>query len=225
MKMTEWAEREVNYAIEQEKRLAADDKELEYGAACYQSALRAFKSLAKDGHSAFSMAMTKNILNRLLDGKPLTPIDGTDAIWEEYPTDNSEERQYQCSRLYSLFKHVKKDGSVSFYDVDRVRGTCKNSSIYFSNGFLTNFVNELFPITLPYMPEEKPYVMLVEEFLFDPKNGDFDTIGYLQLTTPNGEVQGIYRYFKDDETGDSYIEITAEEYAERKRKCVEGTLM
>lgn len=224
MGMTEWAEREVNYAIDREKREAADSKEWGYGAACYKSALRAFKTLAEDGHSGFSIHITKNILNRLIEGKPLIPIEESEEIWEESTPCDSSIKMYQCTRYSSLFKNVKRDGSVCYKDVNRVRGKNRGSSTYFSNGFLSKFVHEQFPITFPYMPEDKPYVMLVEEFLFTPRNGDFDTIGYLQLTTPNGEVIGINRYFKNSETGDGFVEITSEEYENRKRDCVEGTL-
>lgn len=215
MRMTEWAEQEVKYAIEQE--------ELEYNAACYKSALCAFRSLAKDGHSGFSMNATKNILSRLIDGKPLTPIEESDAIWKERWVDRyTGAKKFQCTRLFSLFKTVREDGTVSYCDIDRVFGRNWESSSRFQNGFLCNFVHKLFPITFPYMPEEKPYTMLVEEFLFIPGNGDFDTVGYLQLETPNGEVLDINRYFKDSD--DSYIEITAEEYMARKINCVDGTL-
>lgn len=70
MNMKSWAEREVEIACKHEN---PDRKEGEwdYGCACYESALKAFKSLMEDGHSGFSIAMTKHILNRLIDHKPV----------------------------------------------------------------------------------------------------------------------------------------------------------
>lgn len=58
-----WAEREVEIACKHE---APDRKpgEWDYGCACYESALKAFQSLCEDGHSGFSISMTKFILNR-----------------------------------------------------------------------------------------------------------------------------------------------------------------
>ena len=67
MNMKEWAEREVKIAC---KRENPDRKEGEwdYGCACYESALKAFNSLLDDGHSGYSIGITKQILNRLIDG-------------------------------------------------------------------------------------------------------------------------------------------------------------
>ena len=82
MGMKEWAEREVQIACEREN---PDRKEGEwdYGCACYESALKAFNSLMEDEHSGTSIGFTKQILNRLIDGKPLTPIEDTEAVWNE----------------------------------------------------------------------------------------------------------------------------------------------
>lgn len=73
MSMTEWAKREVEIAC---KRENPDRKEgeFDYGYACYESALKAFYCLMEDWHSGMSIGITKNILNRLIDGKCLTPI-------------------------------------------------------------------------------------------------------------------------------------------------------
>ena len=50
MTMIEWARREVELACNREK---PDRKEGEwdYGCACYESALKAYESLAEDSHS------------------------------------------------------------------------------------------------------------------------------------------------------------------------------
>ena len=49
----DWAEREVAIACEKENSIKKDG-EFDYGCACYESALKAFKSLCGDGHSGFS---------------------------------------------------------------------------------------------------------------------------------------------------------------------------
>lgn len=68
MNMLDWAKREVELAC---KRENPDRKpgEWDYGCACYESALKALKSLLEDGHSGFSISLTKQILNRLIDRK------------------------------------------------------------------------------------------------------------------------------------------------------------
>ena len=74
MSMQTWAEKEIEIACKR-------DGDWDYGCACYESALKAFKSLMGDGHSVFSIGVTKHILNRLIDGKPLTPIEDMDDWW------------------------------------------------------------------------------------------------------------------------------------------------
>ena len=74
----------------------------------------------EDGHSGMSIGITKNILNRLIAGKPLTPIVDTEDIWDAGVSfEKNGERSTQCKRMSSLFKHVKADGSISYNDVSR----------------------------------------------------------------------------------------------------------
>lgn len=70
MSMMEWAKREVEIASKRE-RGDKPESEWDYGCACYDSALKAFESLCGDGHSGFSIGITKGILNRLIEGSLL----------------------------------------------------------------------------------------------------------------------------------------------------------
>ena len=212
--LLDWAKKEIEIACKKE---APDRKEGEwdYGCACYDSALKAFESLLEDGHSGFSIGITKNILIRLIDGKPLTPIEDTEDVWDKksWTRDDGTE-VYQCKRMSSLFKDVYPDGTVKYNDNERV--ICKdiNSGVCYHNGFLKNIVREMFPITMPYMPTDKQYVLVTEDFLYDEKNGDFDTIGVFYVTTPDGNRIDINRYFKESEDG--FVEIDEIEYGIRK---------
>ena len=67
---------------------------------------------------------------------------------------------------------------------------------------------------MPYYPPVKPFVVYCTEWLSDPKNGDFDTIGVWYVLKPDGEKDTIERFFK--ETSNSWEEITKEEYFERR---------
>lgn len=58
MSMMEWAKREVEIASKRE-RGDKPESEWDYGCACYDSALKAFESLCGDGHSGFSIGITK----------------------------------------------------------------------------------------------------------------------------------------------------------------------
>lgn len=212
MGMLEWAEKEVEIAC---KREAPDRKEGEwdYGCACYESALKAYKSLMEDGHSGMSICFTQNILNSLIDGRNLTPIEDAPDVWNEIE-DSTEYIKYQCKRNSALFKYEYKDGHVEYKDVDRVRCFDKHTGISYSMGLVSNIVNEMFPISMPYHPSSNPFKVCCEDFLTDEKNGDFDTVGILYVIKPDGERVEINRYFKDAPF--NFEEIDKEEYNERK---------
>ena len=215
MSMTSWAEKEVEIACKRGRELSGNKDEWDYGCACYESALKALKTLAEDGHSGYSMSITKHILNRLIDGKPLTPIEDTDgSLWHECFGMSDEYRTFKCSRMSSLFKDVYKDGTVKYSDVNRV--VCvdiENKSDCWSNGFISRLIDELYPIKMPYMPKSKQYKVYCKEFLTDRKNGDFDTIAVFYVKLPDGTVEDINRYFKDVPNG--WDEIDSYEYMSR----------
>lgn len=164
-----------------------------------------------------SIGFTKNILNRLIDGKPLTPIEDTEEAWGEPRIDSRDgSKQYQCKRMSSLFKRVAYDGSVSYSDINRYYCIYEeDSNISWHNGFVARIYDEMYPLTLPYMPNSRPDVIVCEELLTDRRNGDFDTIAILYIKKANGERVEVNRYFKENEV--SFTEISSEEYKERKR--------
>lgn len=214
MDIKTWAEREAAIRIEFERKdKDTDEPFFNYGAACVESALKAFNCLMEDGHSGMSIGFTKAFLNRLIDGKPLTPIEDTDDIWK-FCWECNGVKTYQCERMFSLFKDVYPDGSVEYNDNNRVV-CCEISApnISFSSGLSRKIIDEMFPITMPYWPKDNPYKVYVEEFLTDPKNGDYDTMGVLYLRTPDGEKIDISRYFKEAEGG--FAEIDEDEYITR----------
>lgn len=214
-----WAENEVAIACCREKP-DRKDGEWDYGCACYESALKAFHSLCEDGHSGFSIGLTKAILNRLINNKPLLPIEDTNEVWSDISDMSGlkgEECNYQCKRMSSLFKYVYADGTVKYRDVDRYYGVninCPNAPYH--SGLIDTVMDELYPITMPYMPADRAYKVYTEEFLVDPKNGDFDTVGILYVITPSLERVEINRYFKEAPNG--FAEIDEAEYVKRKMK-------
>ena len=209
-----WAKREVELAC---KRENPDRKpgEWDYGCACYESALKALRSLLEDDHSGFSIGLTKHILSRLIDGKPLTPIEDMDDIWEYSYKNENGTTVYRCNRLSSLFKDVHPDGSISYHDTDRFVAIDIKSGIPWHNGAINRIMEEIIgPITMPYIPQDEPYRVYREDFLYDPENGDYDTVGLLYYKTPDGERKelNIYLAEKDGEL----VRITKEEYDTRK---------
>lgn len=226
----DWAKKEVEIACKKEN---PNGKEgwFDYGCACYKSALKAFQSLCEDGHSGFSIKMTQAILVRLLDGQPLTPIEDIDEVWSDISDMSGlkeEERNYQCKRMSSLFKYVYADGTVKYSDNNRLYCvSIHNPKGNYSSGLVRRIIDEMFPITMPYMPG-KPIKVYCEDFLTDKKNGDFDTVGvFYALKTEDGKQEKIEinRFFREPEGDEesNWTEISKEEYYERKERQIKIT--
>lgn len=227
----EWAKREVEIACKKENPNRKEG-EFDYGCGCYASALKAFERLTEDGHSGFSIKMTQAILNRLIDGKPLTPIEDTDDVWNAVSLFNDDKvKIYQSKRMSALFKYVYEDGTIRYSSNDSCYCVDINDQKNtYSSGMVRKIIEKMFPITMPYMPG-KPIKVYCEEFLTDEKNGDFDTVGVLYaLKEENGEQKRIEinRFFREpfeNEEGSEefpiYVEISKEEYEDRKSKKIE----
>lgn len=232
MSMKEWAKNEIKIACEREKNLSEDpDTEIlnglqDYGIQCYKSALRAFNSLCKDGHSGLSITITQGILNRLIEGKPLTPIEDIPESWEECANVNDEILvYYQCKRMSSLFKKVYKDGSIKYDDIGRTRASYSSEDMccWFSP-LASRVIDEMFPISFPYIGDYK-YIVHGERFLVDSKNGDFDTVSllYVDMVGPNGTTKiKLDRYFRESEDGEEerypgWVEISRSAFYRRRK--------
>ena len=209
-----WAEKEVELACIRAKG-SSNFGEYDYGVACTQSAFKAFKSLKEDGHSGMSIMITKNILNRLIDGLPLTPIEDTNDVWDFGHEYGYGYVRYQCKRMPSLFKNIYSDGSIKYTDTNRcVCIDIQDPSNTYTTGIVDDIINEMYPITMPYYPSSNRIKVYCEDFLMDEKNGDFDYRAVLYAVLPNGNRVDINRYF--DGSGDGWRQIDRDEYYQRK---------
>ena len=109
---------------------------------------------------------------------------------------------------------------MTFSDVNRVCVVDPNSldGATYTNGFATRLIDKIFPITMPYFPPAHKFKVFREEFLVDPENGDFDSIGFLYLLTPEGHKIELNRYFKEEDG--QMVQIEKAEFDERKAKRV-----
>ena len=209
MNMIEWAENEIRIALARENE---NDDFCEYIKACHESALKAYKSLCGDGHSGMSISITRNILDRLIKHQPLTPIEDTEDVWTEHfwEREDDQNRLYQCNRMTCFWKHVYPDGTIIYSDNERAYGVdMNNPECTYHSGLTTRIVDELYPIAMPYCPPNRPFKVYTEEFLFDARNGDFDTVHIHYIRTPEGDKVDVNRVFTESELG--WKEITPEE--------------
>lgn len=155
---------------------------------------------------------TQGILNCLISGKPLTPIEDTEDMWNICNGGESDDMLiYQCKRMRGLFKYVYPDGKVKYSDIDRYCCVSKdNPNVSWHNSFIRSIYDEMFPITMPYMPSNRTDIIICDELLTDRKNGDFDTISILYIKRANEQKVDVNRYFK--ESGKSFEEISETEW-------------
>lgn len=225
MDMLNWAEQECRIACKKENQeYNFDSDDFDYGCSCYKSALKAYKSLCEDGHSGYSFNATKNILLKLMEGQPLTPITDKDFFPEDrgYVNNSLMSDSYckkfglkssiQCPRKSALFREETLDGKVTYHDNDRYYYVnIEDSSDTYHSG--ADFLDKIFPITMPYVPKRGKYKIYAQTFLTDKKNGDFDTKGIFYIITPEGEKIDICIYKTTDENG-NWKDITKAEYEE-----------
>jgi hypothetical protein len=161
-----------------------------------------------------SFNITAGILKRLCSGYPLTPIEDVDDVWT-LVSETPDKTQYQCRRMYSLFKTVSKvDGSVQFRDIDRF--LCVDpKGVTYTNNFINQQLSKLYPLTLPYMPEGK-FLVKAFDFATNANPGEFDTILIRSVKEPNGQEVLLNLCFKETENG--FEPIQMKEYEERYKQ-------
>lgn len=191
----------------------------EYMSSIYKAALHAFQA-ANGGETwgGLSWKFITEILIRLMNSQPLTPITEEDFFKYKSPFDydlNTLARlglksRIQCQRLSSLFRDEELNGKIVYRDVDR--DFCydrEHQDRKFHFSLLSGVLDELFPITMPYIPSLEPYRLECSSFLFDRRNGEFDTVALWNIYTPEGKKVEVNRFWK---AGPNIEEIDQDEY-------------
>ena len=217
MKQSERAKYEVELA---KKKVMEDEDDFnEYLCMCFEAALEAFEVLCKQGHSGMSIEITKDILNKLIDGEPLTAIEDTPDVWNEVRSAKDGSTHYQCKRCSALFKKVFQDGTVKYEYIDSAMGIDAITGASYSSGLIRSIYDEMYPIKMPFSPPKDKVYAYTADFLFDKKNGDFDTIAVLYIQKGNERIE-VNRFFREpisgeEETYSGWVEIDIEEFNHR----------
>lgn len=214
MSMLKWAEQEVEYALKE--ALDTDDTDdlfFVYYKSCLDSALKAFKSLCEDGHSGMSISITKTILMRLIESKPLTKIDDTEDGWNKVAEREDGSECYQSKRMSSLFKNIDVNGKVEYDDLNRCVCEDINSGLTYYNGLASQYLNKNYPITMPYYPSDKPFIFYTEDFCLDKPDavGCYTHKALISMTKPDGSKEDICQFYRENESGDM-VQISGDEY-------------
>jgi len=190
-KMLGWAEQEADMACKNvTEDCLANDKEKRYQCACYERALRAFKSLIGDDHSGTSLCYTQALLNRLIDYMPLTPIEGARDEWDKmYDHDDYLDDCYYNRRMPSLLKYVNKQtGCVRYLDTERYtmyEQFDPGHPVY--NRYVNEILTDLGPIVMPY---DRCRAKTTVHYEYFESNAAYEEGGYALVYIVDFEDQG-----------------------------------
>lgn len=205
MNTYEWAKHELNLARENEIAQCKKDPDYEpgdeqYGLMFYDAAEQLLDVFEEQNHSGYSATAVCSIFERLVKGKPLTPITDEDDQWREaYSAKGDPVKRYKHKRMSSLFKYVDPNGTVSYNDLGRAQAYDPKNGL-FSTRLIDDIANEYFPIKFPYVGE-KIKVRINDFDDIETANGLVDVRHVIDATKDGIEHIFIDRYFmaaKDD---------------------------
>ena len=161
-------------------------------------------------HNRLQWAMQKDIeyRKRILEDMERTGRDTYTELEKQTLEDNQRE-------IDELSSRVNLDYNKSYNDVDRV--VCYDGRSSWHNGFISRYVNKLYPMEFPYMPER--YTVMAKEYLlYDDKSVlDFDTFDIQSIRLPDGTVDTEHSaVFTCHGDMTQWEEISREEFESRK---------
>ena len=211
MNTYEWAKNELKLARENEIKQCKEEADYQpgnedYGLMCYDDAEKLFDEFKEQGHSGYSAVVICYIFERLVKGKPLTPVTDEEDQWRNaYDIETFSGKRYQHKRMSGLFKYVKEDGTVSYYDIGRVKAYDGEHGS-FSTHHVDDIMSEYFPITFPYIGEEIK-VRLNDFDNIETENGLVDARHIIDATKNGIEHVFIDRYFMRSKNNYKWKEI------------------
>lgn len=192
----EWANKEAEYVAKHVMFTYGNNVPINK---CYETvvneAVKLFNELEDLPHTEESKVMIKRFLSRLIEDKPLSPIEDRDDMWDEVGVNTGEDSEvtlYINKRLRTLYRRevrdIKKDVLIEKTYHDPTRVTCVN----ITNGkevtlsLVNDYVDEYFPIKFPYFPTDKYVVKVI---MFNHKNpledAEEDTISIETIIDPD----------------------------------------
>ena len=119
----------LKHAMDELDRIGmTEDSDDEMNVAMRKHILHMMQEFANEGHSGFSASYAINILTRLLDFKPLTPLTGEDDEWseelaedEDVPAEEDAEAEFNPSDWVGFevsYKPSKSPKALTFKVVD-----------------------------------------------------------------------------------------------------------
>ena len=204
MNRVEWAKHEVDLICRNSDSYVRN---------CHYSALKAYEVLMEDGHCGNTFDITKDILWRLMNDLPLTPIEDTEEVWKPGTTSLRGVYIQQCKRMPSLFKDTFPDGTVQYSDVDRYIGIYMDIPRKYHHGRgCSRVLDQWFPIQMPYYPSSHKYKIYTRSWdVTDGEGAELSTTYFSHIITPDGDKAYVCKFYGDTAT-DDWRELTREEW-------------
>lgn len=219
MNLKEWARKEVELAVSHESHPEeATPEQVDFGVVCFKSALHAFEVLVDENQGGDgALGLSAQILNQLINRQPLSPVDDIPENWEEISKDENG-TTYRSTRIESLIRYIRNDGASLCTDASRYYCVdINNPNKPFHGGLGAQMLDEMVPITFPYQPVGKIRIFL-EQFPTYPDKPTNDTIGVLYFRFPDGQMQNVNRFLKENHETKKWEEIQMTEYNARRTK-------
>ena len=188
-------------------------------------AVSMFRVVFSKPKSKQHIVLVKGLLNRITSGLPLTPITMEDFD-NTVASLSREEIKHTCARYEGLTATKNPDGNgftysdsrrVVFYDQSLINQEETSSIIDILHNcanypsIALKLVDDLFPITLPYMPGEK-YEVFGSSYSFKLAiGGDPDLVEIDFIKTPNGQLVKVDQYYRRTKDG-KYVEVDFENF-------------
>lgn len=202
------------------------------------TALEAYKVIDRVDISGYDKAYVLRLIEDLYNGFPLSPIEDIPEIWHEVweiedSTENKDTARsmavtYQCSRYSPLFKTIYADGRVEFDDVSSYEGHDIEApeGCTFTSGQIRKIAKQYYPITMPYTPPRKPYIVECRQFKYDENDNknDWDTQAFFYILDPYTLGETNLNIFERLNTAtDDWESISKDEYIERLKTYTDRT--
>ncbi len=173
------------------------------------------KLLDNDIKGDVDLSEILSILITMYNGRPFTPIEDTDDIWGKLDLSVYRKRAgvksiFRCSRMPLLLKCVYEDDKIIYEDHSRIQCYDISSGIpektYGLRPVIRKLIDDLIPITLPYIPQRTPIKVYVEEsthrWLLAVQN----------VILPGGESIDISKFYRFNINEYEWMEIDEETY-------------
>lgn len=158
--------------------------------------LEIIKIFAQQGHSGFSASYAINLLVRLLDYKPLSPLTGSDDEWIKlngYSDENIE--TYQNKRCGAVFKKVNKQTKEIKYRYNDKYIISDNGGItWFMGLYVLEKLGLTDEITMPFTVPSKPKHIYIK-YLEDVPLGETSD-NFIDITNDEEEIKKLREIYE-----------------------------